>query len=43
VSGARSDFGGTAFKGRLCAVVVHHGAETDTEIKQRVAALRAPF
>jgi hypothetical protein len=38
-----SDFGGTAFKGRLCAVVVHHGAETDGEILQRVAALRAPF
>lgn len=38
-----SDFGGTAFKGRLCAVVVHHGAETDAEIMQRVATLRAPF
>lgn len=38
-----TDFGGTAFKGRLCAVVVHHGAETDAEILARIATLRAPF
>lgn len=38
-----SDFGGTAFKGRLCSVVVHHGAETDAEILARIATLRAPF
>jgi hypothetical protein len=33
----------TRFAGRLCALVVHRGPETDAQIAERVAALRARF
>lgn len=40
---ADDDYSATGFKGILCAVVVHHGAQTPAEIRARLATLRAAF
>lgn len=38
-----ADFEATGFKGKLCAVIVHHGVETPEHVRARLATLRAAF
>lgn len=40
---ADDDYSATGFKGKLCAVVVHHGPQTTAEVVGRLATLRAAF
>lgn len=40
---ADDDYSATGFKGKLCAVVVHHGPQTTAEVRARLATLRAAF
>jgi hypothetical protein len=38
-----TDFTATGFKGKLCAVIVHHGVESPEHVRARLATLRAAF